>query len=142
MSKHPRATTCVGPHSWNVRGFTLIELMVVTAIIAILSMLGYPSYQRYMQRANRSIAQSYLVEAAGRQQQLMLDTRAYASSLAALQRPVPEKVAARYAVNLETQAGPPPGFTITAAPIGGQAGDGCGQLRIDQNGVRSPAGCW
>lgn len=116
--------------------------MVVTAVIAILSLLGYPSYQRYMQRANRSVAQSYLVEAAGRQQQWMLDTRAYASSLAELQRPVPENVSARYAVALDTQAGPPPGFTITASPKGAQADDSCGQLRIDQNGVRSPAGCW
>lgn len=116
--------------------------MVVTTIIAILSLLGYPSYQRYMQRANRSIAQSYLVEAAGRQQQWMLDTRAYASTLAALQRPVPDKVSARYTVTLDTQVGPPPGFTITAVPVGAQADDSCGQLRIDQNGVRSPAGCW
>ena len=142
MSNDLRAARPVDALAIRARGFTLIELMVVTAVIAILALLGYPSYQRYMQRANRSIAQSYMVEAAGRQQQWMLDTRAYASSLAELQRPVPEKVTGRYTVTLDTQAGPPPGFTITAAPVGAQADDSCGQLRIDQNGVRSPAGCW
>ncbi|WP_145520629.1 prepilin peptidase-dependent pilin [Yersinia mollaretii] len=35
----------------NQRGFTLIELMVVIAIIAVLSGIGIPSYQRYMQKA-------------------------------------------------------------------------------------------
>ncbi|MDZ7279478.1 prepilin peptidase-dependent pilin [Pantoea eucrina] len=33
------------------RGFTLIELMIVIGIVAILSAIGLPSYQRYLQRA-------------------------------------------------------------------------------------------
>lgn len=130
------------PARRRLRGFTMIELVIVMGVVAILATLGYPAYQQYVQRANRSAAQAYLIEAAARQQQRMLDTRAYAASLAELRLPVPEKLAARYGVTLELQAGLPPGFTVTAAPTGAQAGDRCGALRVDDQGTRTPAGCW
>ena len=53
-------------------GFTLIELMVVTAIIGILASLAYPSYQQYIVRANRAAAQQFLMEAASVQHQYLL----------------------------------------------------------------------
>jgi len=42
------------------KGFTLIELMIVVAIIAILAMIAVPMYQRYIERARNNAAQSYL----------------------------------------------------------------------------------
>lgn len=46
----------------NIKGFTLIELMIVVAIIAIISAIAYPSYQSYIKRTKRTQVQSYLME--------------------------------------------------------------------------------
>src|SRR5579859_1509531 len=46
------------------RGFTLIELMVTILVFAILAGIAYPSYSRYVIRANRTDATSALIQAA------------------------------------------------------------------------------
>ena len=60
-------------------GFTLIELMVTVAIIAILATVALPSYQNHVMRANRSAAASFLMEVANMQERYYLDARAYAA---------------------------------------------------------------
>jgi type IV pilus assembly protein PilE len=125
------------------RGFTLIELVVAVAIIGILTMLAYSGYQSAMRKSNRSAAQSFLMDAAQRQQQYLLDARAYAPDLATLGLTVPESVSRFYTVlppNLVP--GPPPGFTITATPVTGTTQEVDGALSINQAGAKTPPDKW
>jgi len=124
------------------RGFTLIELMVVTAIIAILAAITYPSYQQYIIRGKRSSAQAQMMDIANRQQQYLLANRAYASK-SALESGgyvLPSDVSRDYGYDITVGSGTPPTFTITFTPGGTQASDG--NLTLSNDGTRTPSGKW
>lgn len=131
-------------HASGVRGFTLIELLVVMVIAGILAAIAIPNYSEYVVRSNRSAAQSFIANVASRQAQFFLDRRTYATTVAALNLPVPAEVASRYAFVIDVQAGPPLTYTVTATPTGAQAKDRCGALTINQAGNKTAAGprCW
>lgn len=63
-SPRPRPQGSPGS-SRRAAGFTLIELMIAVAIIAILASIAYPSYTRYVQEARRTDAKSALMQIAG-----------------------------------------------------------------------------
>lgn len=131
-------------------GFTLVELMITVAIIGIIAAFAFPSYTNYVVRGNRAAAESYMLELASLQERFMVDNRAYAASLAALNAPAtPASVSAYYQITV-TATATPPGYTITAAPIGSQASrdTSCGTLALTQagdktaTGAAGQAGCW
>jgi type IV pilus assembly protein PilE len=126
------------------RGFTLIELMIAVAVVAILVTVALPSYQDYLRRGTRAEAQAYMEAVASRQQQFLLDTRAYAATLDAVGVPVPTSVAAAYTRTMPAPGAVPPSFTVTLTPVGRQAADRCGALSINQAAVKTAAvsGCW
>jgi type IV pilus assembly protein PilE len=126
------------------RGVTLIELMVVTAIVALLAAIAYPSYQAQVRKSRRAAAQAFLMDVAGRQHQRMLDVRSYAATLADLNiTALPPELSAFYNVTIPAPAAGPPNFTLRATPIGAQLKDvGCNPLTLTNSGVKSPAGCW
>jgi type IV pilus assembly protein PilE len=136
----------------NNGGFTLIELMIVVAAVAILAAVAVPSYQDYVRRGRRADAQSFLQEVAARQQHFMVDRRAYSASVidapsaGGLGLSAPTAVSPFYNINLVTDnAARPPTFSVSAAPIGTQSKEKCGTLTVNARGIKSASGagkCW
>ncbi|MEA5124591.1 type IV pilin protein [Xanthomonas floridensis] len=129
-------------------GFTLIELMVVVAIVGILAAVAYPSYAEHIRKSRRAQAKADLVEYAQLAERSHTTNNTYASFLfgngsTTIQSPR-EGGTAHYTIRF---VGNQSTFTITATPQGGQARDACGTMTLNQAGVKTPSatttqGCW
>ncbi len=120
-------------------GFTLIELMIVVAIIGVLAAIGIPSYDRYIVRSNRAVAKQFMLTIASKQEQYILDARQYATTIGSgvggLNLTPPTESNTRYTFGLAACAAPCTTYTITATAIGKQAADGW--LRLDNLGQKT-----
>ena len=123
------------------RGFSLIELMIVVAIVGILAAVAYPAYQSYVVKGNRAAAQAFMVDVASREKQYLLDARSYAADLATLGVTAPADVSKHYTNITIAVTASPPAFTITATPTSSQqAADGA--LTLGSDGTKGPSGKW
>ncbi|AGG87898.1 type IV pilin protein [Rhodanobacter denitrificans] len=145
---YPRQAQGV-PH---LRGFTLIELMITVAVIAILAAIAVPSYFQYTLRSNRSAAESVMQEIASAQERYMVDARQFAGSLTTLGYSVPNTVDPNYKIDIVASAasasgGTGPDYTITATPKNSQVRDtGCATLTLKGDGSKlastGATNCW
>lgn len=130
------------------KGFTLVEIMIVVAIIGILASIAYPSYMEYVRKSNRADAQAVMMEAAQFLERFytMNGTYAGASIPAGLSAsPKPGTGTAKFTISLP--AANATTFTVQAAPTGGYSDTTCGTITINAAGTKTASNgtvdqCW
>lgn len=121
-------------------GFTLIELVIAVAIVAILSVIALPSYNNYVLKAKRMDAKIALLDMASRQERFFSINNTYTSvaanlGYAALPASVPSSGTPTYQISVSAASSS--AYSLTATPNGDQLKDSCGSYTINQLGVQS-----
>ncbi len=129
---------------YNQRGFTLIELMIVVAVVGILAAIAYPSYTAFIQKSRRGDAMATLADFRIEQEKWRANNITYATSTASLGLSGSSRDG--YYTMAIVSAGSS-AYQVTAAPAGAQSTDTCGTFAIDENGPdysgsNADADCW
>jgi type IV pilus assembly protein PilE len=128
----------------KMKGFTLIELMIVVVIIAVLASIAYPAYQEYVRKTNRTDAQTEVMDIAHRLQRYKVANFSFikadgtAVTLADVNHSgvVPTSGTPFYDLALSNVA--PGTWTLTATPKASSRQTGNGHFVINHRGER----CW
>jgi type IV pilus assembly protein PilE len=127
------------------KGFTLLELMIVAAIVAILAAVAVPSYSSYVIKTRRAAAAACLLELSQSME------RYYTVNLKYTDATLPStqcqnELDGYYTFSLDDTKLGQRTYALQATPEGSQAADACGALGLDQAGTKTAGGeaasCW
>ena len=125
----------------RMKGFTLIELMIVITILGIILAIAYPAYTEQVRKARRADAVSSMMAAAQHLERCF--TRYNQYNHGSCTSPAGDSIDDYYDI---TVARDTTTFTITATPAGDQVNDPCGTMTLDYLGNKTPAPsslrCW
>jgi type IV pilus assembly protein PilE len=128
-----------------VRGFTLIELMIAVAVIAILASIAYPSYVEHVRKSHRANAQAMMMEDVQFLERYFTTNSTYVGAVIPRTQE-PENGTANYTLSTPTLTATT--YVVQAAPTGTFSDPTCGTLTINQAGVKAKSGtgtlaeCW
>lgn len=117
-------------------GITMIELMVVTVIVAILAGVAYPSYRQYAIRSNRTEAKSELMQLTQTLEKCYTRVHSYEDCADDYVAP-----SGNYQITVDVDEDGQ-SYLLSAIPQGGQEDDNkkCGTLTLNEQGVRKELG--
>ena len=137
------------PRIHRSEGFSLAEVLIVVAIVAIVGAVAIPSYKNNLVKSNRSAAQQFMMSVSNREEQTFANLRSYVAVSAnanfanaptdtnsGLNLPVAPEIGANYTFVVTTLAGPPPSYQIKATPVTGSMQVGDHALFLDSAGNR------
>lgn len=120
------------------QGITLLELMIVCAIVAILASIAFPSYTRYTIKTRRVLAQHCMLDQASVLERLYTRQLSY--------RDPPTAVCAGELVGYRLDIVVPSGgeYLVRTTPMDQRADSRCGVMTLDRTGRRTAAAddCW
>lgn len=122
-------------------GFTLLELMIATAIVGILAAIALPAYSSYVDRTRLGNAQMDLFATASFAEQYRTQNGVYPDTDDLPRTQSPETGAAAYIIQIDSDAST---FVLSAQPTGAQAGHECGTLTLTHRGRKGADAndCW
>ena len=134
----------------KTRGFTLMELMIVVAIVGIIAAIGYPSYRDQVIKSRRADGMSALLQLADRLERHYSDVGTYKQangSNTTVDDVFPSFASDYYTLTIDAQDNI--GFTVSSAPKDTQLKDKCGTFTLNSQGVKTISGgslplddCW
>lgn len=120
------------------QGFTLLELMIATVVVAILVAIALPSYTAYVRRTACEDAKGTMVGAEGLMERFRAQNNTYSGATLGAYAQSPVDSTAIFTIALQNQTDT--SYDLQATPVGGGVMAGKGTLTLSSTGVRGGTG--